>query len=241
MQDEHQKAALRAKRSAMSKRRQIEEAKQAIKWKEEEFELEVEINTVDEQRKVLQKFEAELEVDASAQAAQTTSVVNVPAPTDPSQVVYAPVAVPVPTVETPGEIPPPSQHVAIPTQAAEASAEIPSATQDNSAFNRMTESSLSTGLRHGLNVGARCFTPNDTVTQDQQLTVQDSSMMHRPIDLSVLFAEQRRGQLPVLEPEVFQGSVEKFHPWVKALESFIESRTSTLHVHVNWRRSEGGD
>ena len=206
IQDAHQKVALRAKQSALQKRREIEKEKQAIKWKEEDLDLEVELATAEEQGKTLQKFETELEVGVPVQAEQAqadkiASTANVAVTSEPPQATPARSALaPVGAAEAPDEISP--QGVAVSTGVAQASAS-------------------TSGLHHrGLNVDAHCFLPGNVAQEQQQQTVQDSHTKCGPSELSALFAEQRRAQLPALEPEVFQGSVEKVSPLDQGLREF---------------------
>ena len=235
MQDEHQRAALKVKQSAVLKRRQIEQEKQAIKWKEEDLDLEVEFNIVEEKRKALQKFETELEVDMPASTEQTAPTVNVPAAAEHSQV--APALGTSAGAAEAYELHP--QH----SEEREAPTQVLSAVQDSSIPAGMSgDSSAAVGLHHELNVDAACFKPSNSLPQKQQKTAEDKHMMQGPTDLSDLFAEQRRGRLPALEPEIFQGSVDKFHSWMKAFESFIESRTSSPAERLHYlSRYTGGE
>ena len=61
--------------------------------------------------------------------------------------------------------------------------------------------------------------------------------------LSHLISEPtKRISLPALEPEVFNGDVERFHLWMKSFESYIETRTSSsterLHYLSRYTSSE---
>ena len=53
--------------------------------------------------------------------------------------------------------------------------------------------------------------------------------------LSHLISEQtKRISLPALEPEVFNGDVERFHLWMKSFESYIETRTSSSTERLHY-------
>ena len=173
MQDEHRNAALRAKHAAVQQRRQLEKEKQALKWKEEDLELEIEAKIAEEQKNTLLRFELE---------------------------------------------------------------------EDEYVLVRTDEAVLAAAVQPELNVDAPCFHPTGADVQEQQLPKDDTRIEHHPPqavsrtapEMSELLAEQRRSRLPALEPEVFRGKVARFHPWMKAFECFIETRTTSPSERLHY-------
>ncbi|XP_043217008.1 uncharacterized protein LOC122379127 [Amphibalanus amphitrite] len=86
----------------------------------------------------------------------------------------------------------------------------------------------------GLGISRSTRVPLDAVG-DPQGNAEMTSQEQLLTGLSTLLsAQNKRSDLPKLEPDVFKGNVEDFPLWLKSFESFIESKTESPVERLNY-------